>query len=103
MSGLGVKPRTFTMAQLRELPKTEVTATLQCGGNRRGGLDAVRKTSGNAWGTGAISNAVWGGVRLAHVLRACGLDLTDPLVAEQLQHVQFEGEDGTKVRTCNGA
>ena len=36
-------------------PKREVVATIQCGGNRRAGLDAVAKTSGIGWGTGAIS------------------------------------------------
>ena len=44
------------------MPKAEVVATLQCGGNRRGGLDAHQRTSGNSWGSGAISNAKWGGV-----------------------------------------
>ena len=43
-------------------PKTEIVSTIQCGGNRRAGLDAVEKTAGIAWGTGAISNAKWGGV-----------------------------------------
>jgi len=96
VEGVGLRPRSFTMAELRAMPKVEVAATLQCGGNRRGGLDEVRKTSGNSWGTGAISNAVWGGVRLSHVLRECGLDLNDDAAAAELQHVQFEGVDGTK-------
>jgi len=96
VSGLGVKETAFTLAELMALPKTEVTATLQCGGNRRGGLDEVRKSSGNAWGVGAISNAKWGGVRLSTLLQACGLDPADPQVMAQLQHVQFEGVDGTK-------
>ena len=41
---------------------------MQCGGNRRGGLDAHQRTSGNSWGSGAISNAKWGGVYLRAVL-----------------------------------
>lgn len=96
VGGLGVAPRALTMADLRSMPKAEVTATLQCGGNRRGGLDEVRKTSGNAWGVGAVSNATWTGVRLSDVLRACGLDLNDPAVGAELQHVHFEGDDGTR-------
>ena len=44
-----------------------MVATLQCGGNRRGGLDAHKRTSGNSWGAGAISNAKWGGVYLRDV------------------------------------
>ena len=42
VSGVGIVPRSLTLAELKAMPKTEVTATLQCGGNRRGGLDAVR-------------------------------------------------------------
>ena len=74
-------------------PLPQVTATLQCGGNRRAELEAHKRTGGNAWGGGAISNARWGGVYLREVLRECGL--TSPLAAG-VQHVQFEGEDGTK-------
>ena len=60
--------RDFSLKDLEAMPKAEVVATLQCGGNRRGGLDAHKRTSGNSWGAGAISNAKWGGVYLRHVL-----------------------------------
>jgi len=93
VEGLGVTPRDFTLSELEALPRAEVTATLQCGGNRRGDMDAHKRTSGNAWGAGAISNARWGGVYLRDVLLECGL--ASPLRAG-VQHVQFEGEDGTK-------
>ena len=74
-------------------PKTEVQSTIQCGGNRRAGLDTVAPTAGISWGTGAISNATWGGVLLRDVLRYVGL-LT-PAVAEQagVRHVIFKGAD----------
>ena len=52
----------------------------------------MRKTSGNEWGVGAISNARWTGVRLSLLLKECGLDESEA----SLRHVQFEGEDGTK-------
>ena len=43
----------LTMSDIKHLfPKTEVTSTIQCGGNRRHGLDQVQKTSGIGWGTG---------------------------------------------------
>ena len=71
-----------------------MTSTVQCGGNRRGGLNTVGKTSGIEWGAGAISTARWGGVLLREVLMFSGL-LT-PASAGQLgvQHVQFEGAEG---------
>lgn len=90
--GKGVESRRFSIDQLKALPKTEVTATLQCGGNRRGALNEVRKTSGNAWGIGAVSTAKWGGVLLREVLQASGLSSARQAGVE---HVQFEGVDGT--------
>ena len=38
---------------LRALPQHQVTATMQCSGNRRGQMNAVKATSGTAWGQGA--------------------------------------------------
>lgn len=91
----GRPPVVFTMDDLRKMPSATVTATLQCGGNRRGDLNSVRKTSGNAWGFGAISNATWVGVRLRDVLAAAGVQAVDA-EGRAVAHVQFEGEDGTK-------
>src|ERR1700759_780705 len=46
-----------------------VTATLQCAGNRRAGLVAIRDIPGEApWGPGATGTATWTGVALADVL-----------------------------------
>jgi sulfite oxidase len=65
----------------------EVTATLQCAGNRRAGLIAVRDIPGEApWGPGATGTATWTGVALADVLSLAG-----PLDAAA--HVGFEGAD----------
>ncbi len=65
----------------------EVTATLQCAGNRRAGLIAVRDIPGEApWGPGATGTATWSGVALADVLRLAG-----PLSCAS--HVGFEGAD----------
>jgi sulfite oxidase len=41
----------FALDDLRKLPKTEITVTLQCSGNRRGGYNAFQRTSGTPWGT----------------------------------------------------
>ena len=53
------------------LENHEVVGTLQCAGNRRAGLVAVRDIPGEApWGPGATGTATWRGVRLADVLAA---------------------------------
>ena len=89
--GDATQTKTYSIKQLREMPSTTVTASMQCGGNRRGELNSVRKTSGNAWGIGAMSTAKFKGVRLRDVLLDAGVT-AGPDVA----HVQFEGVDGTK-------
>jgi sulfite oxidase len=64
-----------------------VTATLQCAGNRRAGLAAIREIPGEApWGPGATGTATWTGVALADVLSLAG-----PL--HSAKHVGFVGAD----------
>jgi hypothetical protein len=58
----------LSLEQIKSLPKVELTSTLQCSGNRRGGFNGLRQTSGTPWGQGAISTARWGGARLIDVL-----------------------------------
>jgi sulfite oxidase len=72
---------------LEALPQREVTATLQCAGNRRAGLIAIRDIPGEApWGPGATGTAMWTGVALADVLA-----LARP--TSEAGHVGFEGAD----------
>src|SRR4051794_19221020 len=80
----------LSLATLREaLPEREVTATLQCAGNRRKGLMAIREIPGEApWGAGATGTATWSGVALADVLA-----LARPL--PEAAHVGFAGADGS--------
>lgn len=64
-----------------------VVATLQCAGNRRSGLMAVRDIPGqHPWRSGATSTAEWTGVWLADVLSAAGALPT-------ARHVAFEAPD----------
>ena len=79
----------LSFATLREaFREREVTATLQCAGNRRAGLIAVRDVPGEApWGPGATGTATWTGAALADVLALAG-----PLRAVAA-HVGFEGAD----------
>ena len=70
----------------------EVTATLQCAGNRRAGLLEVREIAGeDPWGPGATSTATWRGARLAEVLRAAGVEPGDGL------HVAFSAPDESEL------
>jgi sulfite oxidase len=65
----------------------QVIATLQCAGNRRAGLVAIRAIPGEApWGAGATGTAAWTGVALADVLA-----LARPL--PDATYVGFEGGD----------
>jgi sulfite oxidase len=85
----------FSMDELKKMKKVEVTATLQCSGNRRAGFNDLKRTSGTPWGQGAVSTAKWGGVRLADLLEFAGLE--DAFEAEDemgLEHVRFHALDG---------
>jgi len=53
---------------LRAMPETSVTATIECAGNGR--VFLAPKVDGAQWERGAVGNAVWTGVRLAEV-RKC--------------------------------
>jgi sulfite oxidase len=78
----------LSLTTLREaFREREVTATLQCAGNRRAGLIAIRDIPGEApWGPGATGTATWTGVALADVLA-----LASPLSGAA--HVGFDGAD----------
>jgi sulfite oxidase len=78
----------LSLETLREaFREREVAATLQCAGNRRAGLIAIRDIPGEApWGPGATGTATWTGVALADVLARAG-----PL--GDAGHVGFEGAD----------
>jgi len=86
--GLVERELDLSLVTLREaFREREVTATLQCAGNRRAGLIAIRDIPGEApWGPGATGTATWSGVALADVLALAG-----PL--DDAAHVGFEGAD----------
>jgi sulfite oxidase len=88
VGGLVERELDLSLATLREaFREREVTATLQCAGNRRAGLIAIRDIPGEApWGPGATGTATWSGVALSDVLAVAG-----PLRAAA--HVGFEGGD----------
>ena len=86
--GLVERELDLSLSTLREaFQECEVTATLQCAGNRRAGLIAIRDIPGEAsWGPGATGTARWSGISLAAVLA-----LANPL--PEAAHVGFAGVD----------
>lgn len=66
------RPFTLSLEQLRrEFAAVEVTALCLCSGNRRGFFDP--HVPGVQWGSGAMGNARWRGVRLRELLERAGV------------------------------
>jgi sulfite oxidase len=88
VEGMVERELSLSLKTLREaFRERTVTATLQCAGNRRAGLIAIRDIPGEApWGPGATGTAIWTGVALADVI-ALAAPLTDA------SDVGFEGAD----------
>ncbi|KAK6114629.1 Oxidoreductase molybdopterin binding domain family protein [Brugia pahangi] len=73
----------------RDFTCVSVNATLQCAGNRRSEMDAIKKVQGLNWKSTAIGNAKWTGVRLKDVLIKAGINPND----KRIKHVIFRGAD----------
>lgn len=85
----------LSLNDLKKLKQKKVTTTIQCGGNRRGGLNAIDKTSGTPWNYGAISTAEWEGITLRDLLLLSKVT-DDDVVNGKVKHIQFEGDEGVK-------
>jgi sulfite oxidase len=73
--------------------RVNVSATLQCAGNRREELMAIKPIPNElGWGVDAISHAAWAGIRLRDVLAAAGVAGE----ADLHLHVEFVGLDEVK-------
>ena len=88
VEGLVERELSLSQQTLREaFAHRTVTATLQCAGNRRAGLIAVRDIPGESpWGPGATGTATWTGVALADVLAVAR-------PSDEAVEVGFEGAD----------
>lgn len=65
-------PLEFSLEDLgRDFERVELTAVCQCAGNRRGFSEP--HVPGVEWGSGAMGNARWTGVRLRDLLHKAGL------------------------------
>lgn len=65
----------LTLADLKRLPRHELTAVLECTGNGRSFFTSQQgqSVSGTAWTLGAVGTVRWTGVRLRDVLARLGL------------------------------
>jgi sulfite oxidase len=88
IGGLVESELELSLDDLRDaFPRRELVATLQCAGNRRAAMSAVRPILGEEpWGPGATGTASWGGVALADVLARAAL-------GAEAAHVAFVGVD----------
>ena len=90
LNGMVRKPLRISLEELRRLPRVSVVATLQCAGNRRLEMAAVRPIPGElGWGAEAVSTAEWKGVPLRDLLAA-----VEPACAAK--HVAFSAFDETE-------
>lgn len=77
-------PLKLSIADLRKMPRAQVTCVLQCAGNGRGLQKPV--VPGVQWSYGAVGNARWNGVRLKHILDKAG-------VKSSAKHLHLFGSD----------
>ena len=100
INGLVDRVLTLSVAELQaHFEANEVSAALQCAGNRRNEMNRIRKVKGLGWNSGAVGNATWRGVMLRDVLLAAGLDSSIAAAGAgsgRELHVEFEGLDGVK-------
>ncbi len=82
------QPLSLDYAELRRLPLTTLTVTLECAGNHRSFLETP--TRGVQWQQGAVSTAEWAGVALQTILLRAGLQ-------PQALEVIIEGADSGEI------
>ena len=91
INGKVLQPLSLSIAEIKNnFERVEVSATLQCAGNRREELMALKSIPNELeWGVEAISHAVWVGIRLRDVLAEAGVESA----ADSHLHVEFCGLD----------
>jgi len=71
VEGIHLKDASLKLDDIKtKFPPVEISATIQCGGNRRSDMGKTKAVAGLAWSGGAIGNAKWKGARLRDVLKA---------------------------------
>lgn len=94
VNGGVLKPLSLSLEEIKNnFERVTVSATLQCAGNRREELMAVRPIPHELpWGVNAIGHAAWAGIRLRDVLAAAGVEGE----AGFHPHLEFGGLDETE-------
>ncbi len=97
LCGLVERALSLTPAALADsFPSHTVTATLECAGNRRAELMALRDINGEIpWRAQVLGTARWTGVSLADVLAEAG-------VRDGARHVELLGADRSAEADCFG-
>jgi hypothetical protein len=72
------------MEDLKRLPPVELVSVVECAGNGRGFYEPP--VPGVQWGSGAVGNARWRGVRLGDVLKRAG-------IKDSAKEIVFDGAD----------
>ena len=94
----GSAPAEVAVSELRARhAERSVMAVLQCAGNRRADMGQFKAVTGDAWGSGAIGNALWTGVGLGDVLRGAGVREAGNLHVAFAAHDDIE-EEGERFR-----
>ena len=70
VDGEAATPLSLSVAELRQMPATTVTVTLECAGNGRAFFDPP--VAGIQWRKGAVGTCTWTGVRVADLLKRAG-------------------------------
>jgi sulfite oxidase len=90
VDGLCLRPRSFTLADLRAFARRTVPATLICAGLRRNEYLLLGPLPGELpWGPQAASTGEWTGVSLRDVIDVVG-------VAQGARYVEFTGLDSVE-------
>lgn len=85
------EPAVLTLEDIKtKFAKVSVTSAIQCAGNRRSEMNAVKALKGLPWGRAAIGNATWSGAKLKDVLAWAGV--TEDNVGS-LRHLHLNGLD----------
>ncbi|MEO8680429.1 MAG: sulfite oxidase [Vicinamibacterales bacterium] len=70
LDGEVTTPLSLSLAEIKKLPSTTLTATLECAGNGRSFFDPP--VAGVQWEKGAVGTARWTGVRMSELLKRAG-------------------------------
>ncbi|KAI8530458.1 hypothetical protein RHMOL_Rhmol11G0060000 [Rhododendron molle] len=98
ITGLVNHPKLLFMKDVWNLPKSTVTATLQCAGNRRTAMSKSKTVKGVGWDVAALGNALQSGAKLADVLELVGIPKLTSATPSGGKHVEFVNIDKCKVK-----